>query len=101
MFECVEVPSLLDDDFLAVRDAVLRSQQFAGGSADQEINYNSSSRLYIPNASSRRLGSWVAVTNVYRELDEASPDITIEVEMKECMQKLQGISFLHAIYDYN
>jgi diphthine-ammonia ligase len=95
--EDVQVPSLLDNDLLSVRDAVLRSQESTSSIvvlADPVPN----SVFDIPNSSSRRLDSWVAVANVHRELKESLSEVTIEDEVKECFQKLQGTFLLELLY---
>lgn len=96
----MQVPSLLDVDFFAVRDAVLKSQQLAVGFLDHCVDFAGMPELTIPNAPSRQLGSWVAISNVQRELGEWLPEITVEVEVKECLQNLQGISFINTILGY-
>jgi hypothetical protein len=92
-FEDVQVPLLLDDGLLSVRDAVLRSQESTTSTvvlADPVPNFE----FGMPNSRSQRLDSWVAVANVHRELKESVSNVTIEDEVKECFQKLQGTCFL-------
>ncbi|KIM90928.1 hypothetical protein PILCRDRAFT_811423 [Piloderma croceum F 1598] len=95
-FEDVHVPLLLDDSLLSIRDAVLRSQESTTSTvvlADPVPNFEFS----MPNSSSQRLDSWVAVANVHRELKESVSNVTIEDEVKECFQKLQEHLMVHNV----
>src|ERR1700685_746259 len=55
--EDVQVPSLLDDDLLPVRDAVLRSQETIFPSVDP-VDSLPSSESDMLNSSCRRLEAW-------------------------------------------
>jgi diphthine-ammonia ligase len=87
----VPSPLLLDDDQLCVRDAVLRSQECTSSSKDLSDPLPSPEPDSL-NVYSKRLDSWIAVTNIHRELDDSVAEMTIEDEVKQCFQKLQGKS---------
>lgn len=85
----VQVPSLLEDEFLGVRDAVLRSQESLI-TTDEILDLSSVLEPESLQSSSRRLESWVAVSNICLEVKETENNITIEDEVIECFHKLQG-----------
>jgi diphthine-ammonia ligase len=89
----IYVPSLLEDDLLTIRDVVLRSQESTVPLVDL-AEFLPSSESDMPNSSSKQLEAWVAVTNVRRQTKESVHEMTIEDEVKECFQKLQGIVLL-------
>ena len=88
--EDIPAPSLLDDSILCVRDAVFLSQESISSEAVL-ADPLPISEYGMSNSCSKRLGSWVAVGNLHRELSESMSEISVEEELRECFQKLQSI----------
>ncbi|KAF7966008.1 hypothetical protein HWV62_40487 [Athelia sp. TMB] len=92
-FDNIQIPSLLDDDLIRVQDAVLRSQE-----TDYLIHLPSTAPAAFilkdvgtPSApSSKRIDSWVAISDVYRDISRVPRnDPSIESEVKECFSLLK------------
>ncbi|KAG5648944.1 hypothetical protein DXG03_000293 [Asterophora parasitica] len=87
----LEVPSVLENDFISIRDAVASAQegstQFTDTTKPTQAN-QLSSRV----ATSRKLDSWISVSNIERSLDSPLADLSIEEEVTECFNILEGQS---------
>lgn len=84
----VTVPPVLEKPFSVVRYVV---ENHTPPLHDTTFNAPEPLRtLPCPRAASRKIGRWVAVTNVERHLGEQVRDISIEDEVRECFETLQG-----------
>lgn len=84
----IRAPALLHDVSIWVRDAVLQSQGLGLPSSTSSPSIHGFSE-FNPATSSRRIGSWVVVTNVQADLKD-DHHITLEDEVKECFLVLSG-----------
>lgn len=90
-FENMQVPPLLSDDLIRVRDAVERSQESNQLQLGEAENTGSLENDVLPAYSSKRIDSWVAISNICRDLSSGTQaDISIEEEVKECFHNLKG-----------
>ncbi|KAA1466356.1 hypothetical protein DENSPDRAFT_862415 [Dentipellis sp. KUC8613] len=85
----VAVPELLDEEFFALQDSIARSQDVAGPSTSLAQSLDASSSWSDFGPRTRRIGDWVAVGNIHRNLEIGPRDITLEEEVRECFQQLQ------------
>lgn len=86
----VKVPALLGDDSVGVRDVVSRSPGFSKDVPISSIEPVDTTELRNPGNSTKRIGSWVAVTNIQREVPDNPVEISIEKEVQECFYNLQS-----------
>ncbi|KAI0719642.1 hypothetical protein C8T65DRAFT_44647 [Cerioporus squamosus] len=91
----VKIPPLIAAPFTVVRYVVANHT-----SPHRDITWNSpepTKSSTSRRAESRKIGPWVAVTNVERELDEKPTDISIEDEVRECFDTLQTCLAKHSL----
>ncbi len=84
----VTIPPVLAEPFSIVRDVVsnhLSPRRDGGRDAPEPLKSPLCRR-----AESRKIGPWVAVSNVQRDLGEHPRDLPIEDEVRECFETLQG-----------
>lgn len=81
----IRVPLLLDEPFIRVRDAVLESQ--SNSATSDLVRAEPAQSHEVVKSNTKRLDSWVAVTNVQSE----SRDQSVEEEVTACFHILRGI----------
>ncbi|PIL37068.1 hypothetical protein GSI_00760 [Ganoderma sinense ZZ0214-1] len=82
----VTIPSILSETFSHLHDVI------SGTSSPQAEDENTQKQHSVPIAvpiGSKRVGNWIAVTNLQREVDEQAFDISVEDEVRECFEKLR------------
>ncbi len=83
----VTVPPMLSETFSSLRDVV------SGTRLPQPVDARTSMEHTVPIAvpvATNRVGNWIAVTNVQREVDKKIHEISVEDEVRECFEKLRG-----------
>lgn len=91
-FDNMQVPPLLSDDLFRVRDAVERSQESNQLQLGEAESTDVLTNVIAPASSSKRIDSWVAISNVHRDLSSGTQaEISIEEEVEECFCSLKGL----------
>ncbi|TFK92194.1 hypothetical protein K466DRAFT_540202 [Polyporus arcularius HHB13444] len=91
----VTIPPVLAESFSIVRDVVsshLSPRRDGGRDAPEPLKSPLCRR-----AESRKIGPWVAVTNVQRDLGEHPRESPIEDEVRECFETLQACLAKHSL----
>jgi diphthine-ammonia ligase len=85
----VPVPSLLEEDFQAVRDAIAQSQE--NTSVDKVLGKTGQTDVVesIGGVQIRRIDPWISVANIQRDSSNLT-DISVEDEVNECFTILRG-----------
>lgn len=83
------VPPLLEEPFSRIRDLLGPSTP----STDSENQPSPTYPSFHPR-SHKRIGDWVSVANVQRDFTEHPDELTVEDEVRECFEQLQGTSDL-------
>ncbi|KAG6911219.1 hypothetical protein DXG01_003086 [Tephrocybe rancida] len=83
----LEIPDVLDDDFTTLHSAVEQSvsSRRAGLPAPTHL-----AGLKIKTADSRKLGSWVSISNIECTIQIPDVALSIEEEVTECFQSLES-----------
>ncbi|KAJ6515757.1 hypothetical protein C8R45DRAFT_1140671 [Mycena sanguinolenta] len=83
----LQVPAVLDDAYVQVRDSVasLKVQE----ESQQDTRPQPASRFLGTNAQSRKLGSWIAVSNVHSNTESGQP---IEEEVAQCFASVNSFT---------
>ncbi|KAH0587717.1 hypothetical protein H2248_006480 [Termitomyces sp. 'cryptogamus'] len=84
----LDIPSLLDDDFAALRDAAEWSIPPTDIKTKECETYSSVPK--ITPAVARQVGSWVSISNIERAIQDPIATLTIEEEVTECFQLLEA-----------
>ncbi|KAI1795151.1 hypothetical protein LXA43DRAFT_1110751 [Ganoderma leucocontextum] len=84
----VTVPPILSETFSCLRDVI------SGIPLSQPVVHARTSAertvpIAAPVAPSKRVGNWIAVTNVQREVGEQVGEISVEDEVRECFETLR------------
>ncbi|KAM5540426.1 hypothetical protein V8D89_005884 [Ganoderma adspersum] len=82
----VAIPSTLSETFSSLRDLIM------GLPLRQPVDATMSTEHTVPIAvhvAQKRVGNWIAVTNVQREVAEQVREISVEDEVRECFEKLE------------
>ena len=82
----VYVPPLLDDEFMAVYEVVLQSQQTDLITSQAQIEGSSFRHPKVPLIRCRRVGAWVSISNV----QSPSKGSTLKDEVTRCFELLIG-----------
>ncbi|KAF5387982.1 hypothetical protein D9615_000523 [Tricholomella constricta] len=85
------IPPLLEDDFITLRDNLATSQK-APLQAPQCDTAEPTHVDELPAkvAASRKLNSWISISNIERPLDSSLAEISIEEEVTECFGLLEA-----------
>ncbi|KAI9001096.1 hypothetical protein BD414DRAFT_452111 [Trametes punicea] len=90
----ITVPPVLTEPFSRIRDRV--------SSSTQDLSLSDSMpfvgpRLFCQTSSHRRIGNWVAIANVQRDLEDQNQELSIEQEMRQCFEKLKRTLAIHSL----
>ena len=83
------VPPLLDEPYEELRDIVANCID-AQQTEYHARNYNPEDATYFFAPSSRKVGDWVIVSSVHRNLSTQTQSASIEEEVTECFHILRG-----------
>ena len=86
----VTVPPVLTESFSDLRDMVSNRASSHHRDASVMTDMRSSVSVSSPDPISRKLGRWVAVANVQRNLCEQQLEVSLEDEVRECFETLKG-----------
>ena len=86
----VTVPPILSEIFASLHDVI--SNNPLPHPADISASTECTVPIAVPVAM-KRIGNWVAISNVQREVGEQFGEISIEDEVRECFEKLRGMYF--------
>lgn len=90
-FDSMQVPPLLNEDLFRVRDAVTQSQKHNESRIREGRPASSLENEIVSTSSSKSLNSWVAISNVHRNVATSTlEEISVEEEVKECFSLLKG-----------
>ena len=84
----VTVPPVLTEAFSDLRDMI--SNHASSHHRDASVVTDMRSSVSSPDLISRKLGRWVAVANVQRNLCEQQLEVSLEDEVRECFETLKG-----------
>ncbi|TBU32860.1 hypothetical protein BD311DRAFT_713874 [Dichomitus squalens] len=90
------VPPVLSEPFVGVRDIILNASRKGSPVGEAEATRQSVVHV-IARVASKRIGNSVSVTNVQRQVEEHSLEISIEDEVQECFEKLKESLALHSL----
>lgn len=97
----IPVPPPLEKEFISIRNTVSEHHTHAVDLSVPSVRVLASaedvSSFRLP-ASRKALDSWVSITNIQRDISDNSADISIEQEVRECFQQLQGSSLTNRIF---
>jgi len=87
----VPIPPLLEENFLAVRDAIVQSQDNTTvGETMKQTEKTSVVEPVDRDVRTLKVDSWISVANIERKLGNPVVDISIEDEVTECFTILKG-----------
>jgi diphthine-ammonia ligase len=93
------VPPLLEPEFTLVHDAVLQSEgTIELTQTDRDSDPNHSLNQMTAATTSMRLGSWVSVADIQRDVPDGDTGISFEGEVRECFNILQSTPFVACIF---
>lgn len=87
-----QIPPLLEIDFREVSDRVSQSLRSGRKLVRQGVHDANLERNVKFEAISRRVGRWVAVSNVQCNNVSGTQELSLEDEVKVCFENLKGIS---------
>ena len=85
------VPPILSQPFVALRDTISDSSGQQPPDGDFKAARMYSTHSTARTVTSKRIGNWVAVTNVQRQVDEPPHEMSLQNEVQECFDKLKGM----------
>ncbi|KAF8076527.1 hypothetical protein FPV67DRAFT_1664788 [Lyophyllum atratum] len=98
----LQIPPLLEDEFISMQDAVATSQEGSSRTLDRDTAETvHSDGLSIKVADSKKLDAWVSVSNIERSVPNPIEEISIEDEVTECFQLLQARLSEHGLHVSN
>jgi diphthine-ammonia ligase len=87
----IPVPPLLEDDFRAVHDTIVQSQESASvGEVLKQTGQTEAVEPIDRDVRTQKIDSWVSVANIERKLGNPMVDISVEDEVTECFMILKG-----------